>query len=57
MGLQSTDLLEVYQSLVTRGVLKFDEAQVRCVMEVSRNGVAVISMTATDVLCYRSDSV
>lgn len=33
--LQSTDLLDVYQSLVARGVLVWDEEQVRCVMEVS----------------------
>lgn len=33
--LQSTDLLDVYQSLCARGVLVWDEEQVRCVMEVS----------------------
>ena len=35
--LQSTDLLDVYNSLVARGLIVWDAEQVRCVMEVSRN--------------------
>jgi hypothetical protein len=34
--LQSTDLLDVYNSLVARGLIVWDAEQVRCVMEVSR---------------------
>jgi hypothetical protein len=33
--LQSTDLLDVYNSLVARGLIVWDAEQVRCVMEVS----------------------
>lgn len=35
--LQSTDLLDVYNSLVARGLIVWDAEQVRCVMEVSRD--------------------
>lgn len=34
-AIESTDILEVYQSLVARGLLDWDEEQVRCVMQVS----------------------
>jgi hypothetical protein len=36
--LQSTDLLDVYNSLVARGLIVWDAEQVRCVMEVSDHG-------------------
>lgn len=35
VALESTDILEVYRSLVARGLLDWDEEQVRCVMQVS----------------------
>lgn len=34
-AIESTDILEVYRSLVARGLLDWDEEQVRCVMQVS----------------------
>lgn len=38
--LQSTDLLDVYNSLVARGLIVWDAEQVRCVMEVSSGRLA-----------------
>lgn len=34
VALESRDILEVYRSLVARGLLEWDEEQVRCVMRV-----------------------
>ncbi|KAJ9100959.1 hypothetical protein QFC19_005355 [Naganishia cerealis] len=36
VALESTDILEVYRSLVARGILDWDEEQVRCVMQLRK---------------------
>ncbi|KAJ9116379.1 hypothetical protein QFC22_004820 [Naganishia vaughanmartiniae] len=36
VALESTDILEVYRSLVARGMLDWDEEQVRCVMQLRK---------------------
>lgn len=36
-ALQQTDLLDIYRGMVTSGRIKYDEDQIRVVMEVSSN--------------------